>query len=267
MLRIAVCIKQVPAYDEGTMDEETGLLQRGNLEAIMNPYDLPAIETALQIREQYGGSVDVFTMGPQKAREVIIQAYSMGVDNGYLLADQAFAGADVLATSYTLHQGISTAGDYDLIICGRQTTDGDTAQVGGALACWQGIPHANWVTEIHEIGQGYLIVSQTFEHEMARIKLPFPCLIAVEREICTPRMPTLKLRLQAKKKPVSHLRAADLNDSQEEHYGQRGSPTRVERIYPAKPPGKETVVQTDPETAVEEMLDLVRPITGVSHGS
>ncbi|MGM0432042.1 MAG: electron transfer flavoprotein subunit beta/FixA family protein [Spirochaetota bacterium] len=266
MLRIAVCIKQVPAYDEGTMDPETGLLQRGGLEAVMNPYDLPAVESALQLRERYGGTVDVFTMGPEKAREVIIQAYSMGVDNGYLLADQAFAGADVLATSYTLYQGINAAGQYDLIICGRQTTDGDTAQVGGALARWQDIPHANWITSIHEVGKDYLIVSQAFEHERARIKLPFPCLIAVEREICTPRMPTLTLRLQAKKKSITHLRVSDLADSHKEHYGQKGSPTQVERIYPAKTPGKETVVQTDPGLAVEEILNLVRPRDGETHG-
>ena len=132
-MKIVVCMKQVPATSKVDIDPETGAMKRMSGETRTNPYDLFALETALSIREKTGGTVTVLTMGPPQAEEMIRDAYTMGADEGVILSDRKFAGADVLATSYALAQGIQVIGGADLIICGRQTTDGDTAQVGPAL--------------------------------------------------------------------------------------------------------------------------------------
>ncbi len=129
-MKILVCIKQVPGTTAVEVDEKTGVLKRDGVESKMNPFDLYAIEQALCLRETYGGSVEVITMGPEQAKMVLQEAVYMGADRGILISDRTFAGADVVATSYTLSQGIQKSGTYDLILCGKQTTDGDTAQVG-----------------------------------------------------------------------------------------------------------------------------------------
>lgn len=189
-MKIAVCMKQVPATSEGNMDKETGVLIRAGLSAIVNVYDLAALEAALQIREQEGGEIHVFTMGPQKAEAVLREAFAMGADEGYLVCDRAFAGADVLATSYTLMQAITSVDDYDLIICGRQTTDGDTAQVSGAVASWMKIPHINWVTQMKTADAGWMSMSYCMEGRTVSADVKMPCLASVEREAYTPRMPS-----------------------------------------------------------------------------
>ena len=133
-MKILVCIKQVPGTSNVEVDPVTGVLKRDGIETKMNPYDLYALELALSLRQQKGGQVHVISMGPLQAKSVLAEAIYMGADAGYLVSDRQFAGADVLATSYTISQGIKKAGDYDLIICGKQTTDGDTAQVGPEIA-------------------------------------------------------------------------------------------------------------------------------------
>ena len=147
-MKILVCMKQVPAGTKVDIDPETGAMKRLSGETRTNSYDLFALEAALQLREKVGGSVTVLTMGPPQAEEMMRDAYTMGADDAVILSDRKFAGADVLATSYALSQGITAIGDIDLIICGKQTTDGDTAQVGPAIAEHLGIPHAAWVSEI-----------------------------------------------------------------------------------------------------------------------
>ena len=137
---IFVCIKQVPATTQVQVDEKTGVLKRSGVASKMNPYDLYALETALRLREKHGGTVTVGTMGPPQAQDIIREAYMMGADRGYVFSDRRLGGADVLATSYTLSQAIRSTGNYDLILCGKQTTDGDTAQVGPAIAEHMGIP-------------------------------------------------------------------------------------------------------------------------------
>ena len=133
-MNIIVCIKQVPGTNKVEVDPVTGVLKRSGVDSKMNPYDLYALETALRIKAKVGGEVKVITMGPPQAKAVIKEAFAMGADDGYLMTDRKFAGADVLATSFTLSQGVKMMGEYDLIICGKQTTDGDTAQVGPEMA-------------------------------------------------------------------------------------------------------------------------------------
>lgn len=151
-MKILVCMKQVPAGTKVDIDPETGAMKRMSGATRTNPYDLFALETALRIREQQGGTVTVLTMGPPQAEEMMRDAYTMGADDAVILSDRKFAGADVLATSYALSQAIQVLGGADLILCGRQTTDGDTAQVGPAIAEHLHMPHAAWVSEIVETG-------------------------------------------------------------------------------------------------------------------
>ena len=179
-MKIVVCMKQVPATSKVDIDPETGAMKRMSGETRTNPYDLFALETALAIREKTGGTVTVLTMGPPQAEEMIRDAYTMGADEGVILSDRKFAGADVLATSYALAQGIQVIGGADLIICGRQTTDGDTAQVGPAIAEHLTIPHAAWVAEIMDVNEKSIQVRQDLVSVSQVSELPYSCLITIE---------------------------------------------------------------------------------------
>lgn len=228
---IIVCIKQVPGTTRVDIDPETGVLQRDGIDAKMNPYDLYALETAFHLREKTGGSITVLSMGPPQAETIIREAYMMGADRGYLLTDRRFAGSDVLATSRTLAQGICAIGGYDLILCGKQTTDGDTAQVGPAIAEHLGIPHVTWVRAIEEVDDEGMVVEQNMEDSYEVVRLPFPCLISVEKDIYTPRLPSYRRKRKTVDWPVHRLSLDELTDTDEAHYGITGSPTQVERVF------------------------------------
>jgi electron transfer flavoprotein beta subunit len=230
-MNIIVCIKQVPGTTQVEIDPETGVLKRDGVSSKMNPYDLYALETALRLKEMRGGKITVLTMGPPQAQAVVREAYMMGADEGCILSDAKFAGSDVLATSYTLASGIRKLGDFDLIICGKQTTDGDTAQVGPALAEHLGIPHVTWVKKIESADETGLVAEQHMEDSFEAVRLPFPCLITVEKDIYTPRLPSYLNQLKSKDWPVTTLRLADMPDTNEKSYGLTGSPTQVERIF------------------------------------
>ena len=230
-MNIFVCIKQVPATNKVKVDEKTGVLQRGGVAAKMNPYDLYALETALRLKEKHGGTVTVGTMGPPQAQAVIREAFMMGADEGYVFSDRRLGGADVLATSYTLSQAIQSVGDFDLILCGKQTTDGDTAQVGPAIAEHMGIPHAAWVTELSVSGDG-VDARQQLQHVIETVHMPFPCLVTVEQDIYMPRLPSLKRGREVQDREIHIQGLESFLDTDENHYGLSGSPTQVERIFP-----------------------------------
>ena len=228
---IFVCIKQVPSTNKVQVDEKTGVLIRDGVASKMNPYDLFALETALRLREEHGGRGVVGTMGPPQAQAVVREAYWMGADEGYVFSDRRLGGADVLATSYTLSQAIRSVGDFDLILCGKQTTDGDTAQVGPAIAEHMGIPHAAWASKVSVDGAG-VRVEQQLQDVVETAWLPFPCLVTVEQDIYTPRLPSLLKRRAVKDKPVDMRGLDAFLDTDPSHYGLTGSPTQVERIFP-----------------------------------
>lgn len=211
-MKIIVCMKQVPAGTKAEIDPETGAMKRLSGDTRTNPYDLFALETALSLREQLGGTVTVLTMGPTHAEEMIRDAYTMGADEGVILSDKKFAGADVLATSYALAQAIHVLGDADLIICGRQTTDGDTAQVGPALAEHLGIPHAAWVSEIVSIDQKAVCVRQDLASVTQVSEMSYPCLITVDKDMCVPRLPSYILKKKTASRPVRILTFEDMPD-------------------------------------------------------
>ena len=231
-MRITVCIKQVPGTSQVEIDPETGVLKRDGVESKMNPFDLYALETALRLKKQYGGEITVVSMGPPQAQAVIREAFMMGADRGILLSDRRFGGADVLATSYTLAQGVRAAGEFDLVVCGKQTTDGDTAQVGAELAETLGIPHVTNVCAIHGADEKTLTVTQDMPLHRLTAKLALPCLITVDKGIYEPRLPSYKLMKETADREIKIFTLDDLADKDPKHYGLNGSPTQVKRIFP-----------------------------------
>lgn len=229
---ILVCIKQVPGTSKVEVDPVTGVLKRDGIDSKMNPYDLYALETALKLKEKVGGIIKVLSMGPPQAAEVIKEAYSMGADEGALLSDRKFAGADVLATSYTLSQGVRMMGHYDLIICGKQTTDGDTAQVGPEIAEYLAIPHIANVLKIEEVKENSIVVEMDMPNTIEIADIKFPCLITVEKDIYQPRLPSYRKKVETKDRKVKMFCINDFEDKNEKKYGLNGSPTQVERIFP-----------------------------------
>ena len=235
-MRIAVCVKQVPS-GSARMDRERGVLLRGVATHTLNPWDACAIEAALQAAESTGSKLTALSMGPASATEALREAIAMGANHGVLLCDKAFAGADVLITAYTLAQGIRVLGGFDLIFCGQQTTDGDTAQLPFSLAVQLGSHIAGWTKKIESVGADGITVLQELSDGTQRLILPFPAVVAVGREAATPRLPTLKNKLRAKSAELRHLTLADMPDTDAAHYGLAASPTRVVKVY-------ENVVQT-----------------------
>lgn len=230
-MKILVCIKQVPGTTKVEVDEKTGALKRDGVDSKMNPYDLYALEAALRIKEKKGGRVSVLSMGPPQAKAVIKEAYAMGADYGVLLSDRKFAGADVLATSYTLSQGVKKMGQFDLIICGKQTTDGDTAQVGPEMAECLNIPHASNVRKIIEIDADSITVEMDMPETLETVKILFPCLITVDKDIFQPRLPSYRKKIATADKEIVTYTLDNLEDRDERKYGLSGSPTQVERIF------------------------------------
>lgn len=231
-MEILVCIKQVPGTSKVEVDEKTGVLKRDGVDSKMNPYDLYALETALRIKEENGGELSVISMGPPQAMDVIREAYMMGVDKGALISDRKFAGADVLATSYTISQGIRKMGNLDLILCGKQTTDGDTAQVGPEMAEYLGIPHVANVLKILEVKEKSIVIEMDMPNTIEVAEVKFPCLLTVEKDIFQPRLPSYKKKLETKEKEIQTICLNDFEDKDENKYGLNGSPTQVERIFP-----------------------------------
>ena len=230
-MNIVVCVKQVPATQKVEVDPVTGVLKRDGIETKMNPYDLYAMETALQIRKKTGAKIHVITMGPPAAKAVLQEAFALGADEGWLLTDRKFAGADVLATSYTIASGIRQIDHVDLILCGKQTTDGDTAQVGPEMAEVLGIPHISWVTELIDADDQALIVKQDLTEVEAVARIPYPCLITVEKGIFQPNLPSYKRAKEAADNPIHTLSAAQCRTLDPSRIGLSGSPTQVGRIF------------------------------------
>lgn len=254
-MEIVVCIKQVPGTTDVDVDEETGVLKRSGVDSRMNPYDLYALETAVKLKESKNAKVNVITMGPPQAEEVLRESYMVGADMGMLLSDMKFAGADVLSTAYTLSQGIKKFGSPDLIICGKQTTDGDTAQVGPEIAEFLNIPHIAYVTKIVEIKDDSMIVEMDMMHSVEVAEIAFPCLITVEKGIYMPRLPSFKKKLATQDREILTCCLDDFKDQDEKNYGLNGSPTQVLRIFPPEEKAdKETWTGTGNELA-DRMLD------------
>lgn len=225
-MNIIVCVKQVPDTLEVNINTETNTLIREGIDSVINPFDLHAIEEGLRLREQYGGKVTVLSMGPPQAESALREAVSIGADGAVLLSDTAFAGADSLATSYALAMGVRRIGRFDLVICGRQAVDGDTAHVGPELAERLGIPHVTCVVKVHGVTHGCMIAERITEEGVERLKLSLPGLVTVTKGINEPRYPSLKGKIRATKAEIAFWSARDIA-ADASKVGLKGSPTRV----------------------------------------
>lgn len=252
-MNILVCIKQVPGSNNVQVDPETGVLIRSGIESKINPYDLYALETALSLAEKYGGRVECITMGPPQAKAIITEAVCMGAECGTVLTDRKFAGADVLATAYTLSQGVKKCGEFDIIICGKQTTDGDTAQVGAELSEYLSIPNVSNVLSIEDIADGKLTLCASLDDAIVTETVKMPCLISVDGDINTPRLPSYKVKKNIGDDRVKFLTFEDFCDQNPNNYGLSGSATQVERIFP---PEKNEEKQNIVGTAAEQTEEL-----------
>ena len=258
---IVVCIKQVPETSEVKMDEETGTIVREGAESIVNPLDLYGIETAIQLKEKHGGKITAITMGPPSAEKALKEAIAMGCDEGVLISGKEFSGSDTWATSRALSAAIEYIGDYDLIFAGERATDGDTGQVGPGIASFLDLTLATYVSDVKEVQEGQIVVDRLLEDGYETLKMPFPALITVVKEISFPRLPTLRGKQKAKQADIPSLNAEKIGVN-EDNLGLDGSPTRVVNIdrpqvtrdgYIVKPEAAEEIGD-----AVEELVDYLQ---------
>jgi len=252
-MNIAVCVKQVPDTSEVRIDRETGTMVREGVPSILNPFDAYAVEEAIRIKESGGGNVTALTMGPPQAAEVLRHVVAMGVDEVMLLSDRAFAGADTWATSYTLGLGIKKAGGVELVICGKQAIDGDTAQVGPGIAENLGWPFVAYVRKVVGIADGKMTVERLIEDGYEVVEVELPAVITVVKEINDPRMPSLKGKMKAKKLDIQPMDAAALG-AMPEKIGLPGSPTKVVKVFSPPPKGDREKIEG---TAEEQAAALV----------
>ena len=256
-MKILVCVKQVPGSNNVEVDPVTGVLKRSGIPSKINPYDLYGIETALSLTERFGGTVDTLTMGPPQAKSVIQETVCMGARKGTVLSDRKFAGADVLATAHTISQGIRKCGEYDLILCGKQTTDGDTAQVGAEVAEYLGLPNVSNVLSVDDYQDGVLYLTTSLDDKVVSLSIPTPCLISVDGDINTPRLPSYKIRKTLKEDSVTFLSFADFDDQDADHYGLNGSATQVERIFPPEKVSQKHTIEGDADTQAQALYSLL----------
>ncbi|MCL0053360.1 electron transfer flavoprotein subunit beta/FixA family protein [Dehalococcoidales bacterium] len=256
-MNIIVCIKQVPGTTKVKIDPKTNTLVREGIKNILNPFDTYALEEGIRIKERYRGKVTAITMGPPQAEEVLREAIALGVDQAILLTDPAFAGADTLATAYTLARAIDKLNQPDLIICGRQTIDGDTGQVGPELAEMLGIPFLAYVSKIENIESGYMRVQRMVEDGHEVIETTLPAVITVVKEINIPRLPSLRGLAKAKSAVLPVWTAQDLGVDKN-MVGLSGSATRVIKIFFPQRERRGELLQGDLETQVESLINKLR---------
>ena len=258
-MNIVVCIKQVPGTTEIKIDPETNTLVREGVESIINPFDTYALEEGVRLKERCGGKVTAITMGPPQAENALRETISLGADDAILISDRVFAGSDTWATSYVLSRALAKIADYDMIICGKQTLDGDTGQVGSGLSEMLGVPFVAYVSKIDEIKEGYIRVHRMVEEGYEVLEMALPAVITVVKEINVPRLPSLRGSMKAKTAQIPVWTAADIG-VEEDKAGIAGSPTRVVKIFFPKREHKSEMFQGTPE---EQVGQLVKRLEGI----
>lgn len=256
-MHFVVCIKQVPETGNVKIDPATNTLIREGVASIINPFDMYAIEEGLRMKSRLGGKLTVLTMGPPQAENALREAIAMGADAGILLCDRAFAGSDTCATSYTLSMALRKIGDYDIILCGKQASDGDTAQVGPGIATYLDLPQITYVRKIDEMDERHIVAERLMETGSETIDSPLPCIISVVKELNDPRLPSLKGKLAARKAEITTWTADDLG-CDPALIGLDGSPTKVVRIFTPPPREGGRILQGEPHEIVAELAGKLR---------
>lgn len=258
-MNIIVCLKQVPDTRNVRLDPKTNTMNREGVESIMNPYDRHALEEGVSLAAQYGGTVTALSMGPPQAAEMLRQAIACGADQGVLISDRAFAGADTLATTYTLARAVLTLGAADLIICGKQAIDGDTAQVGPGLARRLDLAYASCISKVHELKGDCLLARRMMDDGYDELEITLPALLTVVREINEPRIPSLKGKMKAKKAVIKTFSAADIG-ADVALLGLAGSPTKVARVFAPDVRGERAMLEG---TVIEQVKELAARLEAI----
>jgi electron transfer flavoprotein beta subunit len=258
-MNIVVCIKQVPGTTEIKIDPKTNTLVREGVKSIVNPFDTYALEEGVRLKERYGGKVTVITMGPPQAEEALRETISLGADEAILLSDRAFAGSDTWATSYVLSKAVAKIANYDIVICGRQTLDGDTGQVGPELSEMLKVPFISYVSKVEEIKDKYIRVQRMIEEGHEEIETILPAVITVVKEINVPRLPSLRGSMKAKTAKIPVWNAAEIG-VETDKAGIPGSPTRVVKIFFPKREHKSEMLQGTVEEQVAKLAERLEKI-------
>ncbi len=256
-MNIIVCIKQVPETTEVRINPETNTLMREGVKSIINPFDMYAIEEAIRLKERFGGKVSILTMGPPQADGALREAISMGADEGFLVCDRAFAGSDTWATSYTLAGAIKKIGAFDLIICGKQASDGDTAQVGPGISTHLNIPQVTYVKKVEEATDKSMRLERMLEEGYEIIQTPLPALLTVVKEINEPRIPSLKGLMRAKNAKITVFTQKEL-DLDPQQIGLCGSPTQVVKIFTPTPRAGGQMLKGEVPDIAKQLVDLIK---------
>jgi len=262
-MKIVVCIKQVPDTTDVKINPETNTLIREGVESIINPFDMYALEEAVKLKERFGGETIAITMGPPQAKQALREAIALGIDSVIHLSDRVFAGSDTWATSLILAKAIEKIKDYDLVICGKQASDGDTAQVGPGIATHLDLPQATYVRRIDTIHLDtvpkIIVVERLLEEGYELVELQFPALITVVKEINEPRLPSLRGKMKARKAEIATWSNNDLNIPEAE-IGLNGSPTQVVKIF--TPPQKEggKIFEGELHEIVEQLAQEIKEV-------
>lgn len=258
-MNIIVCIKQVPNTTDVKIDPVKNTLIREGVESVINPFDVYAIEEAVRLKERFTGKVTVITMGPPQADSALREAISLGCDEAVLVSDRKFAGSDTWATSYTLSCAIKKLGAFDIILCGKQASDGDTAQVGPGISTHLDIPQVTYVKKIEEIKDGKARVERMTEEGYDIVETPIPCLFTVVKEINTPRLPSLKGMMKSKSAKIPQWTAADIN-AEPKNIGLDGSPTRVVKIFTPPPRKGGEMIKGDSAEISKRLAELLKDV-------
>ena len=261
MLKILVCVKQVPDVNLVKIDPVTGSLIRKGVPAILNPLDANALEAAVQIKERYGGEITCITMGPDQAMEALRECLAAGADRAVLLSDRAFANADTLATSYVIVTAAKMLGEFDLVFCGKESLDGATGQMGAQLAERFDASQISSMSRIIGIDEAAKTV--TAERELERgievCEAKYPCLLTVEKTNYRPRIPNLKSWKVSRTAAIERYDSAAIPGLDREQIGDPGSPTKVPRTYPPEAGAKGVMVD---EVSIDASVGRLAAIIG-----
>jgi electron transfer flavoprotein beta subunit len=247
-MRIIVLAKQVPSPRERVTLKANGTIDRERAKAVTNPYDKHALEAALQLKDKLGAHITVISMGPPQAIEVLREALAMGADEGILLSDRKLVGSDTLATSYALAGAIQRVGKFDLILCGMETTDGNTGQVGPEVAEHLGIPQITYVEQF-KVVDGQVVAKRLIEGGFERVRTALPVLLTITNTANEPRYPSVLGVIAATRRGIPTWTVADLAID-EARIGLEGSPTKLKRIDRPPPRGECRMFRGEDVTAV-----------------
>jgi electron transfer flavoprotein beta subunit len=256
-MNIVVCIKQVPDVTDVKIDPETNTLIREGVPSIINPFDMYAIEEAIRLKEKMGGEVTLLTMGPPQAEAALREGISMGADHAVLVSDRSFAGSDTLATSYTLAMAIRKIDSAEMVICGKQAIDGDTAQVGPGIAENLQWGFSAYVKKIEEIQDGTVRLERMMDDGYDVLEVSLPLVMTVVKEINEPRLPTLKGKMRAKKLEIPVWSAEDIG-ADPDRIGLKGSPTQVWKIFTPEFRYEGEMISGEPQEQAARLISEVR---------